>query len=97
MRARDGYQAAPLLPAKRWRRRLTSLRAVYPEPAPVVIAEIDPTLLTPDEWWELGRIMEIVERKGLAACSEDELDVLICLQLKLEERSTECCLCHDDR
>jgi hypothetical protein len=73
---------------------LTSLRQAFPEPA--TIPGVDPTLLTPDERWELARIMEIVERKGLAGCTQDEVHLFLYFGLKLKERTDECCLCLDD-
>jgi hypothetical protein len=83
------------LPAKRWRRRLNSLQTAYPERA-AIPGGVDPTLLTPEERWELGRIMDIVERRGLAACSQKDVQLFLCFGLKLKEQSTECCLCLDE-
>lgn len=85
---------ATLLPAKRWRGRLAIIQKAYPEP--VTIPGVDPTLLTPDERWELARILDIIERKGLAACSQAEVQLFLCLGLKLKEGSSECCLCEGD-
>jgi hypothetical protein len=61
-----------------------------------VLGGVNPRLLTPEERWELGRIMAIVERVGLAGCSGEEVDRLLCFRLKLEERSSECCLCGEN-
>lgn len=97
MRSRAGQTPASVLPAKRWRRRLASLGQAYPGPDPAEVSGVDPTRLTPDERWELGRIMRIVEQHGLAGCSKAEVERLLCFRLKLEERSDECCLCEDDR
>jgi hypothetical protein len=88
--------AASGLPARRWRRRLASLERANPPPDAAAAAGIDPTVLTPEERWELGRIMAIVERDGLAGCSGEEVERLLCFRLKLEERSSECCLCGEN-
>jgi hypothetical protein len=37
--------------------------------------------------------MRIVERDGLAGCSEEEVERLLCFRLKLEEQTSVCCLC----
>jgi len=97
MRSKFGQTTASALPAKRWRRRLATLEQAYPGPDRAEVGGVDPTRLTPDERWELGRIMRIVEQHGLAECSEAEVERLLCFRLKLEERSAECCLCGNDR
>jgi hypothetical protein len=94
MRALNERHNALLLPAKRWRRRLTNLREAYPEPATIPV--VDLTRLTPEERWELGRIMAIVAQAGLAACSDWEIDVVICCQQKLTEGWSERCLGQND-
>jgi hypothetical protein len=90
-----GAEAQIGLPAQRWRRRLASLGRVYPAPVPDEPVTVDPTLLTPEERWELDRIMRIVERAGLVGRPEWELSFIACCRRKLEQRSTEHCPCEE--
>jgi hypothetical protein len=56
-----------------------AIARVKPPPRPPV----DETRLAPDEWAEMARISEITEEAGVAALSDADLDLAICLTRKL--------------
>jgi hypothetical protein len=73
-------------------RRLLRLGAAIARLRPPPRPEIDEARLTAEEWTEAARIGGVTREGGLAALSDADLDLAICLAQKLRGEGVGACL-----